>query len=260
MAIVTSCTKGLFLIFNFVFWLTGLGLLVLGILSKYAFSYMLKLSSDINYNLAPYIMIGCGVFIVLVGFIGCWAAVKEHGWALKLYMFVLVILVVVEIAGGITGYVMRNKLSNGLKSGLDNAVKNYYQDEDLKEAMDKVQGSVIKCCGENGYKDYVTPGGNATVGNATVGNATTVTHYKVPKSCCKDGVTDGCKYDQVITDATTDTGFYTDGCYSELLTKTKKNFLIVGGCALGIAVFQILGILCAWALTRQFNSDSYQQM
>ena len=45
---------------------------------------MLKLSSDINYNLAPYIMIGCGVFIVLIGFIGCWAAVKEHGWALKL--------------------------------------------------------------------------------------------------------------------------------------------------------------------------------
>ena len=59
-------------------------MLVLGILSKYAFSYLLKLSSDINYNLAPYIMIACGVFIVLVGFIGCWAALKEHGWALKM--------------------------------------------------------------------------------------------------------------------------------------------------------------------------------
>jgi len=29
-------------------------------------------------------MIACGVFIVIVGFIGCWAAVKEHGWALRL--------------------------------------------------------------------------------------------------------------------------------------------------------------------------------
>ena len=66
------------------FQLTGLGLLVLGILSKYAFSYMLKLSTDINYNLAPYIMIACGVFIVLVGFIGCWAANKEHAWALRM--------------------------------------------------------------------------------------------------------------------------------------------------------------------------------
>ena len=73
--------------------------------------------------------------------------------------------------------------------------------------MDKVQESVIKCCGVNSYKDYVyTSGGNATV----IGNSTSTTQYKVPKSCCKDGKTDGCKNDQVITDATTDTGFYTD--------------------------------------------------
>lgn len=254
MAVVTSCTKGLFLIFNFVFWLTGLGLLVLGILSKYAFSYMLKLSTDINYNLAPYIMIGCGVFIVLIGFIGCWAAVKEHGWALKLYMFVLVLLVLIEIAGGITGYVMRNKLSDGLKSGMENAVKKYYKDSDFKEAMDKIQSDVIKCCGVNGYKDYVY-----TQSNVTQGNGTTMNEYKVPKSCCIDGKTDGCKYDQVISDAITNPGFYKDGCYDELLTKTKKNFVIVGGTALGIAVFQILGILCAYALTRQFN-DNYEQM
>lgn len=32
-------------------------------------------------------MIGCGVFIVLVGFMGCWASIKEHGWALKMASF-----------------------------------------------------------------------------------------------------------------------------------------------------------------------------
>ena len=64
--------------------LTGLALLVAGILAKFEYKYLLKLSSDINYNLAPYIMIGCGVFIFLMGLIGCWAAIKEHGWALKI--------------------------------------------------------------------------------------------------------------------------------------------------------------------------------
>lgn len=242
MAFCTSVTKGLFYLFNFIFWLTGLGLLVLGILSKYAFSYMLKLSTDINYNLAPYIMIACGVFIVLVGFIGCWAANKEHSWALKLYMFVLVILVIVEFAGGIAGYVMRNKLSHGLEAGMKNAVAKYYQDTELKEAMDKIQSEVIKCCGVSGPQDYVYNAGNSTQNNST--------EYKVPKSCCQ--VEAGCKFDQVIQNLN-GTKFYKDGCYDELLSKTKSNFLIVGGSALGIAVFQIFGVLCAYCLTRQFN-------
>lgn len=252
---LTSCTKGLFLLFNFVFWLTGLGLLVVGILSKYAFSYLLKLSSDINYNLAPYIMIGCGVFVVLVGFIGCWAAVKEHGWALKMYMFILVLLVVVEVGGAIAGYVMRGKLSDGLKKGLTNAVKNYYTNEELKTAMDKVQSSYIECCGVDSYKDYSyvnsTAGGNNTAG----GDNTSFNQYKVPKTCCKDGKIDGCKFDQLINDNTTDTGFYNEGCYEELLIKTKAKFVIFGGTALGIAVFQIMGIVFAYCLTKQFNSN-----
>jgi len=251
MALCTSVTKGLFYLFNFIFWLTGLGLLVLGILSKYAFSYMLKLSTDINYNLAPYIMIACGVFIVLVGFIGCWGAIKEHGWALKLYMFVLVILVVVEFAGSIAGYVMRNKLSHGLESGMENAVAKYYEDAELKEAMDKIQSEVIKCCGVRGPQDYVFNAGNSTQDNSTQDNSTTITEYKVPKSCCQ--VEAGCKFDQVITDIN-GSGFYTHGCYNELLSKTKSNFLVVGGTALGIAIFQIFGILCAYSLTRQFNT------
>jgi len=32
---------------------------------------------------------------------------------------------------------------------------------------------------------------------------------------------------------------FLQGCYDELLTKTKANFVIVGGTALGIAVFQV---------------------
>lgn len=250
--ILISCTKGLFLLFNFIFWLTGLALLVVGILAKYNFAYLLKLSTDIDYNLAPYIMIACGVFVILVGFIGCWAAVKEHGWALKIYMFILVLLVIVEFAGAITGYVMRNKLSNGLKNGLTNAVDDYRTNSELRKALDKVQSYYVKCCGVDSYKDYVYKNDNSSVSNATI------TEYNVPKSCCIDDK--NCKFNQVIDDTTKDLGFYTNGCYEELLSKTKSNLGIFGGTALGIAVFQIFGILCALGLTRQFNQNNYEVM
>jgi len=246
---LVTCMKGLFLVFNFVFWLTGLALLVVGILTKFAFSYLMKLSTDINFNLAPYIMIGCGVFIVLIGFVGCWAAVKEHSWALKIYMFVLVILFIIEIAGSITGYVLRNKMKSGLKDGLENAVKKYYTDKDLKEAMDKVQESYVKCCGVNSYKDYFAPATNTT-GNSTV--------QKVPKSCC-DKKAKKCHFDKLNNVAPADMGIYKQGCYDELVSKAKKNLMIVGGAALGIAVFQILGVICAYVLTKQFK-DTYEKM
>lgn len=266
---LVTCMKGLFLVFNFVFWLTGLALLVVGILTKFAFSYLMKLSTDVNFNLAPYIMIGCGVFIVLIGFVGCWAAVKEHSWALKIYMVVLIILFIVELAGSITGYVLRNKMKSGLKEGLQNAVKKYYTDKDLKEAIDKVQESYVKCCGVNTYKDYLSPvpttvpttatntTGNSTTGNSTTTAPTTVVQ-RVPKSCC-DKNAKKCYYDNLNNAPQGNMGIYKQGCYDELVSKAKKNLMIVGGVALGIAVFQILGVICAYILTKQFK-ETYEKM
>ena len=66
------------------FQLTGLALLIVGIWSKISLVKYMKLSTSIDYNLAPYIMIGCGSFIILVGILGCWACLKEHSWALIL--------------------------------------------------------------------------------------------------------------------------------------------------------------------------------
>jgi len=247
MQAVTNCMKGLFLIFNFVFWVTGLGLLITGILVKYTFSYMIKLSTNINYNLAPYIMIGCGVFIILIGFMGCWASIKEHGWALKIYMFVLVLLFLVEIGGAIAGYVLKGKLSKGLKDGMDNAVGNYYTNDDSKSAMDQVQEKIVKCCGVSNYTDYFNGKTCATVSkNETL---------RVPVTCCKSEDRSGCQYKDICK-AAGDLGIYENGCYDQLLKEAKEKFLIIGGVALGIAGFQILGVLCAYVLTKKFQSNS----
>jgi len=243
---LTTFMKGLFLIFNFVFWVTGLALLVIGILTKFSFGYIMKLSTEIDYDLAPYIIIGCGVFIVLIGFIGCWAAVKEHGWALKLYMFVLILLFICEIIGAISGYILRNQMTGGLKKGLENGVKNYKTNKDLKAGMDKVQEK-IKCCGVLSYNDYF----NSTQSiNSTAVNS-------VPKSCCIHPDGKDCDYKDVKV---TPKGIYTKGCYDTLLHHAQSNILIIAGVAAGIAVFQILGVICAFILTKQFRENSYEAM
>lgn len=248
MGAVTTLVKALFLLFNFVFWVTGVALLVVGILVKFSFSYIMKLSKDINLNLAPYILIGCGVFIILVGFMGCWASIKEHGWALKLYMFVLILLFIVEIIGGIAGFIMRAKLDTVLKSAIRNGVDHYKTDTDLHDAMDQVQQK-IKCCGVTTYKDYI----NST---AAKGNST----ESVPKSCCINSNGKDCAYLDLRGKSLNATGIYTKGCYDTLLHSAKENILIIVGVAIGIAVFQIFGVLSGFKLTKKFKERNYEKM
>merc|ERR1711936_1030289 len=107
--------KVIFLVFNAVYLILGLTLLIVGILAKDEFSDVETLSTDMNYNTAAYIMIACGVFVLLIGVVGLWGAVASSGGAMKLYIVVLVVLFLLEIIGAIAAFVLRDKLSKSLK-------------------------------------------------------------------------------------------------------------------------------------------------
>lgn len=240
-----SCVKGMFMVFNFVLWISGLALLTVGVLAKTKFARYMKLSTEIDYDIAPYIMIGCGVFIVLVGFCGCWASMKEHGWALKIYMGILVILFLTECGGAIAGYVMRKKLHDGLTKGFNQRLENYRNNSQDKEMIDEVQGTLIHCCGTTGYKDW------SQKNNATAAS--------VPISCCKTDCKATCTLDGNFCPANTpnDTSkLYTTGCVEKIESLAKKNFMIIGGVALGIAVLQLLGVFCAFCLTKLIKENA----
>jgi len=240
-----QCTKVFFILFNLIFWLTGLALLVIGIWSKISLVKYMKLSTSIDYNLAPYIMIGCGAFIILVGILGCWAALREHSWALILYMIILLILFIAELAAGIGGYVLRNKLKKGLEDGMRKAMKNYGNDTEgsTKKAVDDIQSKVFHCCGADSYLDW-------TNGSLPNWKANTV-----PKSCCRNEKS--CHFSAVKGH---EKDIYTQGCVGAMKTFFKDKFAIIGGTALGIAFFQLLGIICSYLLARFIRVvSSYQE-
>ena len=234
---LVTCIQVLFMVFNFVFCLSGLALLVAGILVKTSFMSFIQLSTKIDYNLAPYIMIGCGVFIILIGICGCVASLKEQVWALKIYMAILLLLFLAEVAGAVAGYVMRNKMKEGLKEGLQRAIHNYANDTGIRDAVDKIQNEAFGCCGVTTYKDWFVDGNNKTV----------------PKSCCLPH--GKCLSDNLPKDIHA-AGIYTEGCYDKMLEVAMKNFKIVGGVALGIAVFQLLGVVCGYILTKAFFENN----
>lgn len=70
------------LIYNLIFQLTGLGLLGVGIWARIQFSDYMNLSSH-DYSTACYVLIGAGVIVTIIGFLGCCGALKEQGCMLK---------------------------------------------------------------------------------------------------------------------------------------------------------------------------------
>jgi len=252
MGAISTILKGLFLLFNFVFWALGLALLIVGILAKVQFEEIVKLATDINFNIAPYIMIGCGAFIILVGFMGCWGSVKEHGWALKIYMFILVLLFIVEIVGAAAGYIMRNKLNGYIKHAFQNGIDRYHTKPEIKDAVDMLQEQ-IGCCGVTSFKDWFAPvptvGGNMTTAAPQTG---------VPKSCCIDEKK--CNFASVtVNTPAANATIHTTGCYDTVLSKTKSSILIIVGVSLGIAVFQVFGVYTAFKLVQRFKKH-YEKM
>jgi len=252
MGAISTILKGLFLLFNFVFWALGLALLIVGVLAKVQFEEIVKLATDINYNIAPYIMIGCGVFIMLIGFMGCWGSVKEHAWALNIYMFVLVLLFIVEIVGAAAGYILRNKLNASIQHAFQNGIDKYNTKPEIKDAVDMLQ-SKIGCCGVKSFKDYFKP--QPTVG---VNMTTPAPQRGVPKSCCINEAK--CNFGSVTVDTpVANATIHTNGCYDTVVAKTKSSVLIIVGVSLGIAIFQVFGVLTAFKLTQRFKKH-YEKM
>lgn len=233
-----------FMLFVFVvlFWLTGLGLLGVGIWARVQFSDYMKLSSH-DYSTACYVLIGAGVVVIIIGFIGCCGALKEHACMLKTFAVILGFLFLVELGGSITGYVFRHKIKSGFSEGLNNALSDYRQDT-FKLAWDGLQ-STLECCGSKNYTDWfynkwTTDG----LGNDSV-----------PQSCCIKSEAN-CNINVTEHPNT----IYAKGCYDAAVTFFEDKLLIIGGVTLGIAVFQLIGVAFSCCLASSLQHSSKYEL
>uniref|UniRef100_A0A3Q1F0W9 Tetraspanin 7 n=1 Tax=Acanthochromis polyacanthus TaxID=80966 RepID=A0A3Q1F0W9_9TELE len=77
------CLKTLLLLYSFIFWVTGVVLLSVGLWWKFMLGpYTLLISSGPSN--APLILSGTGAAIVLFGLFGCFAACRGRPWMLRL--------------------------------------------------------------------------------------------------------------------------------------------------------------------------------
>ncbi|MBN3317773.1 CD63 protein, partial [Atractosteus spatula] len=225
-----KCVKFLLFFFNFIFWVCGLALIVIGIMVQVGLHQTLRIK-DASALGAPIVIIIVGVVIFFIAFFGCCGAWKESNCMVTTFAVLLTLIIIVEIAAAIAGYVFKDKAKTILTDGFQDMIQKYNISQDAMKAMDGIQED-FKCCGAMNATDWVGVTGASSV----------------PDSCCKN-VTKSCGKGALNTDR-----IYKDGCVNIIEKWVKKNLLIVVGVALGIAFFEVLGVIFACLLMKSIRS------
>lgn len=226
-----KCIKVLLFLFNLIFVVAGIGLIATG-------AYVnIKMDEYYDFFGSDYLgpgilLIVVGVMIFLIAFFGCCGAMKENHCLTMTFAVCLSLIFILEIAGGIAGFVLRDQIEDEVKHVLTDAMKNYNKPghDGVTETWNKLQEE-FDCCGVSNYTEWKQP----SMGNQTV----------VPDSCCKKT---GCVTSVVAN-------IYTDSCSVKLEDWLKSKVAIIGGVGIGLAFVQVVGIMFACCLARAIKKE-----
>jgi len=218
--------KYLVLLFNFAFFLCGLGLIIIGSVVQGFFSEYVEFF-DNKYETPAIGLIVLGVIIMIIAFFGCCGAKMENVCMLTTFAVLLGAVVVCEVAACISVAVLRAQVSSAVRTNMQHTQDKYgAQDSLVTETWDHLQQE-YKCCGVHNSSDWLES-----------------SYGRIPDSCCKHPAED-CAKDLLLT-----APLFTSGCYSSLQESALDNLAAVTTGALVLAGLQVLGIWMACGLSR----------
>nr|XP_022913448.1 CD151 antigen-like isoform X1 [Onthophagus taurus]XP_022913452.1 CD151 antigen-like isoform X1 [Onthophagus taurus] len=231
--------KSLLRVFNFIFLITGIGIIAISVwtlIDKFNFVTVL---STINYQLITYTLLLAGCLVIFASFLGCLAINKSNKPMLLTYIFLLALIFLIEAMVGILGFIYLDSVKSELDKNLNETFLTTYQyDEAKTQSIDFIQKE-FKCCGAMDFEDWQRSKWKTE--NSSVIN-------KVPDSCCKT-LTEHCG----IRDHPSN--IYYDPCFfkiEELIILHLSNMSAVG---LGISILQIFGIIFGCCLFCHIKDD-----
>jgi len=275
---ISTCVKYTMFFFNFLFWLSGLLLVGVGVyaaLDKWSSGEAFKLQTifDVMFNIGFLLMIIGGI-IFIVSFAGCIGALRENMFLLKFYSLCLLIFFLAEMTLLALSFIYPNKLTEFLDDELsEKLIQSYRDDLDFQNLIDLVQHD-FECCGigTDGYKEWSKNEYFNCTRNAA--DNPSVERCGVPYSCCREDTDEinsnlvnlmcgfGVQYPpgasrilQEEAEAEAVLKINTQGCIPRIQTLIENNLYPVVGVAIGVAVSQLLVIWLSRTLEGQIESQ-----
>lgn len=172
------CIKYFMFVSNAIVFISGLGLVTIGGLGEILYGDIDHIS-QVGFSSASAILVIIGCFIVIVGLSGCYGAIRESVNTLKVFCYLLVLIILLEIALTTWIYFAHIKVFTVLKSFLSKVLSRYEMDHDVQSLIDEVQ-TKYSCCGAAGYTDWFDSKWNQNRQNFSI----SIWIDNVPHSCC----------------------------------------------------------------------------
>ncbi|KAK2184254.1 hypothetical protein NP493_273g01042 [Ridgeia piscesae] len=267
-----SCAKFMLFVFNFIFFLSGVALLGIGIwlLADSSIIDLMKVVSVANDNndqmkMVSIILICSGAGIFIVGFFGCCGAIRESKCMLGVYIILLLVVMGVEIAAGVLAIVYQDKLDleGKLNTKLSTELKeDHYYNSTSGEyhpfgLIFNIAQNEFSCCGVNGSLDY--SGSTFQKNNPDL---------KIPYSCCKlkTGASARSPKETDVVNWTKCLNEYNNismpkdqlhkvGCNQGIIDWANEKLYILIGVALGVAALELFGVVLAFWLCRGIGEE-----
>lgn len=232
LSIGTRCVKYLLFVFNLLFVITGIILLSVGLVINGVFhNYQHFL--DNKFFSVPNLLIAIGAIIFFIAFFGCCGAVRENYCMIITFTSLLVLVFILELSGGISGYVLKSKAAELVENKMMASMKEYESPE-VSYVWDKLQRD-FKCCGTRNATDWVD----------------ILPKPVLPDSCC---IPEPSVQGNTTCTLTTST-LHPQGCLNTFLIYVKAHAVQLGGAAIGIAFLQAMGIWFAVCLARSIRNN-----
>ncbi|ESO92438.1 hypothetical protein LOTGIDRAFT_233185 [Lottia gigantea] len=236
----TVTSKICLILVGLIFWGAAAGLCFVGSWVYSTYSHYDEIA-EASLTLVPAaIIVTVGVFMFIIGLIGCIAACKESKCILAVFFSLILLVFLAEVTAGVTGYLYRKDVKRTVSDGLHNSI-NRYNETIQKDQVDYVQQE-LKCCGVNNASDWLT--------SAYWGHE----HKNiVPTSCCSNN---NCTGSLVPRDPLV----FKEGCLPLVEDKFNSNLVYIASFAVAFAVIQILGLISACILLCRSQEVRYEAL
>lgn len=244
MSLSTSANfiKYLLFLFNFIFVITGITIMAVGLTVQGAYHNFREIL-DPQFFSVPTFLVVIGSFIFVIAFFGCCGAYKENYCMTLTFSILLILIFILELAAGISGYVLRNDTYNLLTSTMQSSMKQYggTTNQEITIIWDEIQVD-FDCCGVSKSDDWIAA--DAERFNSTF----------LPMSCCRQAP--GAIGQITCPDLPDKKTLRTTGCITSFGAFIKSHAVSLGAAGIVLAVIQFFGIFFACYLAKQIKLQS----
>lgn len=263
--------KVFLILINIIFFLLGLGLLIVGALMKANVKIVtdevkpalntVTVSSyklgDLADNLSV-VFIVIGVFIFIVAGLGLFGACCQNRCMLVTYAILVLILFIAKIAAIALWFTMQGEVEDKVKSEMLTSLQTYFTDDSVATGSEVSKSwnymfMTLDCCAIN----KVTSGTNdfdESPWCKETGKSCKDTIAEVPRTCCVN--VDASTYTAATAPCTTGvSGYNTMGCYDALKAEIDSYSTPVIGVGITILVIELLAVIFAFVICKQTGEE-----